>query len=326
MASMTTMLCVAIVVLQLMISYTVSEMSQESVVVIENGISGGENIFSFFSSLGDAENSKIFDGLGKMANFLGAAGGLVSFALSFVPKADSDELKYMKKKFAEVNRKLDKITLELDDVKDLITYENQRAVYVGSANKIKFAHKQLLEFLNELQNTSCTDENTCKREKSKVGYKFVNDFDVKKDIFKILNGAVKTTEIFTDPLISLVKKTFKCDVGKIDHLVNGIVKLAFTAQQAILAHEKLFGTKTSITQSMNVWLKQLYDLRSSVYITKKQCFDKIPEYIIRDINDKKYQFDVSSNVKANREIKKFMEKKYIWVDWVSYNFYEILRL
>ena len=58
-----------------------------------------------------------------MAGFLGAAGGLISIALLFLPQEESAELKALKKGFAEVNMKLDVITTELDNIKDLIKLE-----------------------------------------------------------------------------------------------------------------------------------------------------------------------------------------------------------
>ena len=254
----------------------------------------------------------------KMTSFLGAAGGLISFALAFLPKSDSEELKYMKKKFAEVNMKLDRITTELGNIKSLITYENQRAVYVGSASKILHGHRQLLLFLDELQKTPCEDVKNCERERARIASGYVGDFNIKLDFYKILNGAIKQKSAFTEPLLDLTRKTFKCDVGKIDLLANSIMMLSFKAQQVILAHEKLTKSKLSITQSMNDWLKLIYDLRKITYSTKQRCFDDISKSMIADINDKKYQIGVSSNNEANQEAKKFMEEKYKWLGWVCY--------
>ena len=104
MASKTSLLLLAMVIL-LIVSNTVSEMSQLSKDKVNSGIAGGQKVVEFISKLGDPKVSKVFDSLGKMASFLGAAGGLISFALLFVPKSDSPELKFMKKKFAEVNQK-----------------------------------------------------------------------------------------------------------------------------------------------------------------------------------------------------------------------------
>ena len=97
--------------------------------------------------------NKLFKLVGKMAPFLGAAGGLISFILAFLPKQDSPELAFMKKEFAKVNTKLDVITSELDHLEDLLKYEVQRAAYIKAANKIAFGFVKLNEFFNELQIT-----------------------------------------------------------------------------------------------------------------------------------------------------------------------------
>ena len=310
----------------LLATSAMGEMSANTKDKINDGIAGGQKVVKFISKLGDPKTHKVFDTLGKMASFLGAAGGLVSFALLFVPASDSEELKYMKEKFTEVNTKLDRITAQLDDVKSLITYENQRAGYLNSASKILFAHKRLSVFLNELQTTQCQNENDCKRVRTRIVSRYVNEFNVKNHIFKILNGALKPTSAFGDPLLGVIKRTFKCDVGKIDHFANSILKLSFKAQQVILAHEKLTGSKKSITLSMDEWLKSLYELRDNTYKTKKECFDRISDYMIADINDKKYQVGVSSNDHANQEVKTFMDEKYRWLGWVRVIIIVIIRV
>ena len=321
-----TMILSTAVVMLLMVSDTTGEISSRSVAQINAGISAGEKVVNFISNLGPEKEEnqpvtqvhKIFGTLGKMASFLGAAGGLISFALSFIPQSESAELKYMKAKFAEVNLKLDKITSELDNIKALITYENQRSVYVSSASKILFAHKQLSVFLNELESTPCQNEKNCKRVRARIASRYVDDFRLKQDIFKIINGAIKSTSAFGDPLLILTKNTFKCDVAKIDHLANSILKLSFKAQQVILAYEKLIGSKFSITQSMNDWLKSIYDLRTSTYNVKQQCLRRISDYMSDDVKDEKYQVGASSNDEANSEVRKFMEGKYNWLGWVRH--------
>ena len=312
------MIKLSVIVIVLLIDNTMGEMSAKSVAKVNGGISGGEKIVDFISKLGNPKTSKVFDSLGKMASFLGAAGGLISFALLFVPTSDSVELKYLKEKFSEVNMKLDRITSELDNVKDLITYESQRAVYVGSASKILNAHKQLSTFLNELQSTPCPDAKRCERIRAGIASRYVDNFNVKQDMLKILNGAIKPTSAFGDSLLDLTRKTFECDVGKIDHLANSILKLSFKAQQVILTHEKLTGSNFSITQSMNDWLKSIYDLREVAYNTKQNCLKQISYYMIKDINEKKYQVGVASNSQANQEVKKFMDGKYKWLGWVNF--------
>ena len=235
----TTMLWLWVISLLLLVSNTTCEISEESVEKIKSGTELGEALLDPISGFG---KSKLFNSLGKMASFLGPVGGIISFALLFAPKSESQELQYMKRKFSEVNRKLDQITSELDNVKDLITYENQRAVYVESASKIEYGYRQLLSFLDELQSTPCQNNESCRRIRTQIAKRFVEDFNVKEHLLKIVNGATKRTSPFGEPLLELVRKTFKCDVGKIDDLANGILRLSFKAQQVILAYEKLKGS------------------------------------------------------------------------------------
>eukprot|EP00795_Rhopilema_esculentum_P012313 gene12313-biopygen2411 len=309
-----------IVLLALVATTSLADMSAGTKNKINTGISSGKGVVDFLSKLGDPKTQKVFDSLGKMASFLGAAGGLISFALLFVPQQDSAELKYMKEKFAEVNMKLDQITSELDNVKDLITYENQRAVYVSSAAKILYGHKRLQEFLNEIQKTSCSGTSACNRIRARIASRYVNDFNVKSDIFKIINGATKTTSAFGDPLLNLVGSKFKCHIVKIDQFSNSILKLSFKAQQVILAHEKLTGSSLSITQSMDNWLKGIYDLRDKTTTVKTACFQNIGNQMIADINEKQYQVGVSSNDAANIAVKTFLDDKYPWLGWVVYSY------
>jgi gas vesicle protein len=311
----TTMSFFAIVLVLLLAGDTMCEMSEDTVDRINNGIELGGTLLEAAKGLGE---SKLFKNLGNMASFLGPVGGIISFALLFAPKKDSEELQYMKKKFAEVNGKLDKITSELENVKELITYDTQRAVYVDSADKINHGHRQLLAFLDELQKTPCDNKEDCRRKRIQIGERYVEDFNVKQHLFKIVNGAIKRTSPFGEPLLQLVRKTFKCDVGKVDDLADGILALSFKAQQVILAYEKLKGSNHSITESMNSWLTAVYELREATYKIKKPCFDDISSFMITDITDKKYQVDVSSNEEANKKVKTFMEKKYKWLGWVRF--------
>ena len=206
------MLWTAIVMLTTMAGNTMGggkdeSMGADSLEKINDGVGAGEKIVTFFNYLDDPKNEKVFSALGTMASFLGAYGGLISFALLFVPKSESAELKFMKKQFAEVNQKLDRITAELDNIKHLITYENQRSVYLDSASKILFAHKQLFVFLDELEKAPCNDKKNCKRVRARIASRYVEHFNVKQDIFKIMNGAVKSTSAFGDPILKIVSKT-----------------------------------------------------------------------------------------------------------------------
>eukprot|EP00112_Aurelia_sp_Birch-Aquarium-sp1_P018195 Seg4309.1 transcript_id=Seg4309.1/GoldUCD/mRNA.D3Y31 product="Complement component C9" protein_id=Seg4309.1/GoldUCD/D3Y31 len=290
-------------------SKCLANLSKAEKASISLGLEAGKKVTEFISEFGDKEKKTmdIFKRLGKLSGFLGATGGLISFALSFLPSQDSKELAYMKKKFQQVNSKLDIITAKLDNVNSLITFENQRAIYVRSAAKINFGHKQLLAVLDELQKANCSRRALCQRRKSRIASNYVKYFAVKYNLHEILHGVTRKTSVFGDPLLSVVQRHFKCNIPKIDQFANSVLRLAFKAQQVILAHEKLLGSKQSIIQSMNEWLSLIYKLRMYRNKLRNYCYKNILKYMIADLVNKKYQ-RVSSSPQANDQVNGMIKK------------------
>ena len=74
----------------------------------------------------------IMGAIGKLAPFLGVASAFISVIMAFLPKQDSRELKAIKAGFAEVNRKLDTITLKIDSLNSLIPMAAQKVGFIYS--------------------------------------------------------------------------------------------------------------------------------------------------------------------------------------------------
>ena len=254
-----------------------------------------------------------------MAGFLGAVGGFVSFILAFIPQ-ESEELRYMKEKFAEVNTKLDRITQQLDNMENLITLQTQKAAYIHDSNKILYGYSRILPFINAIQKAKCSGnsgQNGCNAVRARIASNYVNDFNVKQNLFSIINGATGRTSAFSEPLLKLIQVTYKCDMVKIDQFTNGVLKLAFKAQQVILMHERLRGNKDSIVTSINEWVTSMERLRDTANAYKNSCYKHIKSYMIADIRDSsKYQAGSSSNQQAITKLKNFLDRKYTWLNWV----------
>ena len=306
-----------------MINQCIANLSQDERNNIKLGLEVGKKAVSMNAPLGDLKPSNDFDDIGQMSSFLGATGGLLSLAFTFVAPKDYRELANMMKKFKQVNSKLDMITAKLDNVKSMITFEKQRAIYVRSATKINFGHKELINALNELQNAKCSSKSLCRRKKSRIASRYVKFFAVKYNLREILHGVTRKTSAFGDPLLSVVQKHFRCSIPKIDQFANSVLRLAFKAQQVILAHEKLLGSKHSITQSMNEWLSLIYELRTHRNKLRDYCYKNILKYMTADLRMKKFQRTSSSprtNAQVNVAIKKLFDEKYSWLGFTVYSY------
>ena len=133
----------------------------------------------------------------------------------------------MKQKFFEVNSKLDGINSKLSDIEHLIPYENQRAAYVNEAHKINYAHKEMMNLLTELNEIQCySDEETCKRNRTKIAERYLDKLDIKSSLHAIIRGTVERVPPFGSPLLELVKTNFQCDVPKISAFSSDVLILA----------------------------------------------------------------------------------------------------
>ena len=287
---------------------------------IKDGFDSASKAVESVASFGNPVKSTSFKNLAKLAGFLGAAGGFVSFVLQFLPSKDSAELSFMKKQFTQVNTKLDTITTKLDNINTLITFENQRAAYVSSSQDILLGHRELFNFIKEVKRTGCASKSACKRIRARIASRYLKYFNVKKHLEKVLRGTFSSTSVFGEPLLSLVSRTSKCNFAKINMFTNGVLKLAFKGQQVVLAYEKLTGSKKSIAQSMNDWFTNIYHLRSKSYSVKNACFKGIKQQMLRDIKNSDYQTKSPTNAAANRDVKTFIEQKYPWMNVVVFSY------
>lgn len=267
---------------------------------------------------------KLLGFISKLSGFIGIAGGFLSFLFIFIPKQESAELKFMKKKFAEVNMKLDRMFNEFDNVKNIITLENQRAAYIDDATAILFGYKQLTEhFIHEISETNCTTPRDCLRQRLVVAESYQKHFNIKHRLYKILRGTTESISVFNDPLLDLIKRKYKCNIGEVIRFANGVILLAFKGQQVVIAHEKLTGSNASIIFAVKEWSDLVYSIRNKVEDIKVECYKNIDEYMKDDVEDTIYQTNMPSNKQAADSLKNKLDIKYPWLYWtvLSYGSY-----
>ena len=193
-------------------------------------------------------------------------------------------------------------------------------------NAIKFGFKQLNSFYDEIEKLDCT--NDCEKKRLKVAERYLPDFKKAEGaLYQIMKGSIEKS-VFKDPLLQLVQKKYKCDIGKLTEFTESIFNMAEKAQQVILTYQKLAGTDVSIVNSLKSWLQLVYDLRSGYYDVKNACFTNMKStsgsFLEEDIADLKYQNNYGNNDDAIKALKSDLEAKYTWLKWVSCNFSQFI--
>ena len=236
--------------------------------------------------------------------------------ISLLFSPESPELKYMKLKFGEINMKLNSITQDLDDIKNIITEESLKTAFIADENNVLNGYKQLQSFFDELQNLNCTDKDICLRERTRIAERYLPYFDISENMENIYRGAMDNTTIFAKPLIEQIKLSHQCDVPRILRFADGITKLAYKEKQVTMVHEMLSGSVYSIAERMNNWLKRMYVLKDFVNLEIEDCFRNIKSFIIKDIRNPKFQSGDLTNSDAANQMRLFLEAKYDWLYFV----------
>eukprot|EP00794_Sanderia_malayensis_P017345 gene17345-19077_t len=283
---------------------------------VTSGLANSERLQRFTKGLG----KRLINNLGNIAGFLGAAGGLVSLIMIFLPEQDSAELKYMKEQFGIVNHKLDKVVAKIDNLENIIKLESQKAAYLSASNKILHAQRQLLRFMDETFKLKCSPPN-CKRKRMSIAKRYIKDLNVKLYMESVLHASYKPVPAFGDkPLLELVSDRYKCQVTEIDKFADGILYLALKGQESVFAHEIMTGSNHSISQSMADWLKNVNNLRNKVNQVKSKCFKNFQSQVIKEIKKTEYQSGSASNKEANQKVIKKLNQHYPWISTVAFSY------
>ena len=249
--------------------------------------------------------------LGKMAPFLGVAGFLAPFILAFFGEQDQT-LKIIQKNFFEVNEKLDKIDSKLDEIKVLITSEVQKASYIHVESDITFGYRQMNLMFKEIKKVQngCKTKEQCSQDKIKIGEKFSKKMQATETaLHTLLRGLAGSSSEVQKSLMSVVMKETKCNIPQMVSFYEKMFSLSRQGQMVVLVLQQLQGSKMSVLESTNHWLKSMYAFRDRMYETTNHCYTNVRDYVYEDL-EKMSGTDV-------KDIKIQLDRKYDWVEWVS---------
>ena len=242
----------------------------------------------------------------------GAALAMLLFRI-YSGTGETPMMKKIKTSFLDVNKRLDEVTSDLKNNRNLIRLAASRQAYINAENKILSAHKNVRKYYEEITNLKCKNKLECDAIRLLIPQKYLASFNVKKEVDLILKGAT-TNGVFGDSLLTLTKESSKCDIKKIEVTASIITGLATKGQIAAMLYESLTDSSFDIIPFEVDFAAKLLALEKKKDKLAKQCYDNIDRYLRSDVNylsRKNYkQFDIKT---ANRLISEFLEQKYFWI-------------
>ena len=249
----------------------------------------------------------------KLAGLFGVFGALFSIILAFIPAADSPELKLMKVEFGKLSEKVDEITRSIDDTKNLIKHETQKATYLDHERKIHHGYSQLQSCIGRLDNVSYSGLKDCKRKKVLVAEGCITSMNVLQNVEAILIG-VTSDATFGDSLLELLKEKSKCNVPKINLFANKVTALLAKGIVVSMFYDLLTEVDYNVLDGTVLAGKMLQILETKRQVVQHACFKEINYWMPLDVIDSHEHFSSSIN-STNTELIKTLKTKYPWIWW-----------
>ena len=290
-----------------------AKLAQKTIYEMSQNFDAATTALSNFDAKKFSRLVKLATNTAKIAGALGVFSAIFSIALAFIPKGDSPELKYMKTEFGKLSRKMDKISRSLDETKDLIKLETQKAAYLQYEHKIHYGVSKMEECLKKLDNVKCLNETDCKRKKQLIAQGYVKAMQVDQSIDAIARG-VSSNTAFGTAMLSLLKQNSKCNIPKLNLFTNKITAMITKGFSVTIFRNILTRTDHNVlddTVRANEMLRMVESKRQK---TEQSCFRNMGYWMSLDVRNSEDIF-LSDIQATNTKLLGRLKLKYPWVNW-----------
>lgn len=272
----------------------------------------------FLQSLGevlkkDGEVQKVFKllgSLGKVAASFGFIGSLISFIFAFIPQSDPT-LEFMKEQFAEVNRKLDSLSLQISTLQTEMEWTNYASSYGKDENVIKNSWAKLTEFIQTAPFASTQEQ------KTRLAERFTNFYENTGTENSVANLYRYITE---NNSVSLNKNLLKLIIEKSNGDFNVLVKYSAYFTTLMVSGLKLnvfyynmkgYDGEVKAKEAVTLLSNTLSAMQDALI----ECAGDFEKWAYKDavkLGSERF----SSSEKLASDIKHHLESKFHWFRWV----------
>ena len=253
----------------------------------------------------------------RLAGLFGGFGAFASAILAFIPTGDSPEVSLMKAEFAKLSQKMDTIATSLDDTKNLIKLETQKAAYVGYELKINAGFSQMHKLIKKLENVTCQSIQlkACKRKKMLIAEGYIKSLNIRESVNAIYQ-AVTTSGAFTTSILELVKQGSSCNIPQMKRFINKVVILITKGLQVSIMHDLLTKHGYDFTDDTILYIDMLHGIESKRQAVQDSCFKDFDYWMSRDVANAYSKFEANIE-KTNAKLLNTLNNKYPWILWLA---------
>lgn len=234
------------------------------------------------------------------------ASSVINIVLAFISQ-DDPVLNEVKKGFAEVNRKLDSLSIQISNLATDVEWFNYASVYSQDEVRILNAWRKFNEFTNERRFNDFTH----------LAELFINYYEYTQTEASVANLyhylTVSDTSLSRN-LNSLLKRKFKCDIGEIGKYNLYFSSLLWKGMVLNEVYWKLIGFDSSSKEADYAQMfKSVYKAQSAVV---DFCLEHYEQYMRDDVEEIARQLSPDNKKQIADQVKNALDKKYSWYSWV----------
>ncbi|KAK7149176.1 hypothetical protein R3I94_008706 [Phoxinus phoxinus] len=303
--------------------FCTADLKSSQVTKVEKGLTMSKEFLQRLSDVGeflkkkteDTSESlvkvlKVFGSIGKVAAYFGFIGALISFILAFIPQSNP-MFEFMKEQFAEVNRKLDSLSLQISTLQTQMEWTSYASSYGKDENVIKNSWAKLTEFIKSAPLASTQEE------KTRLAERFTTFYENTGTENSVANFYRYITE--TNP-VSLNKNLLQLIIEKSNGDFNILVQystyfttLMVSGLKLNVFYYKLKGYDGEGKAQEAV--TQLSNTLSAIEDALIECADGFEKWALKDTEKLSSQRFSEPKMLATN-IKNHLESKFHWFKWI----------
>ncbi|XP_035770020.1 SE-cephalotoxin-like [Neolamprologus brichardi] len=239
----------------------------------------------------------------------GVASSVISTVLVFIPQ-DDPVLKAVKEGFAEVNRKMDSLSIQISDLTRDVEWFGYISVYSQDELRILNAWRKF----NEFRESGKLMRDEDKQRLAQIFTNYYENTGAETGMTNFYHYLTVTSTSLSGNINELLKRKFKCDTSQIGKYNLYLSSLLWKGMLVNQFYWKLLGLNTAAKEAEHT---QMFKKVSEAQISAVQfCLTNYEQFMKNDVIETAKAHSANNKQAIAVQVKTVLDRKYNWYSWV----------
>ncbi|CAI5652728.1 unnamed protein product [Oreochromis niloticus] len=281
--------------------------TEKSLSVVKDSLTVIKDVLDSIKTDNIADVLKGISGFASLAPGIGSlVSSIIMLVLVFIPQRDP-----LKEGFAEVNRKLDLLSIQISNLATDVEWFNYASVYSQDEVRILNAWKKLTEFR---ENSGLVKTAEDRLRLAEIFTNYYENTAVEASVANLYHYLTVSSTSLSGNLNDLLRKKFKCNIGEIGKFNIYFSSLLWRGMVLNQLYWNLIGFNPSDKEAEQT--KMFKTVSEAQISAVKFCLYNYKEYMEKDVEEISKAMNPDNKQAVADQVKKALDKKYNWYNWV----------